>query len=174
MPKKPAKSPSKSYEIGYRRPPKQFQFKRGRSGNPAGINRKTAPAMAPDLKASLERELGKQVKIKRGEQKQSVTQAVAGISELVRQFVNGDHRARRDLLALADKVGVDLTAGQKAAIGSAIAQAVSAEDEALLDEYVENKIQERLSANQMPHLSKPESANEAGPDQPGRERGMSL
>jgi hypothetical protein len=39
MPKKRSNSASGNYEIGYRRPPKRYQFKRGRTANPAGINR---------------------------------------------------------------------------------------------------------------------------------------
>ena len=51
MPKKHIKSPSKSYEVGYRRPPKNFRFRKGRSGNPTG-KRKT-PLISLDLKAQL-------------------------------------------------------------------------------------------------------------------------
>jgi hypothetical protein len=36
MPKKPAADPSKKYEVGYGRPPKSSQWKRGESGNPGG------------------------------------------------------------------------------------------------------------------------------------------
>jgi hypothetical protein len=55
MRKKSSKSDSAAYEVGYRRPPKQHQFQKGRSGNPTGTNRK--PARSPDFKASLERDL---------------------------------------------------------------------------------------------------------------------
>ena len=34
--KKKAKTLSKFYTVGYRRPPKKFQFKTGQSGNPSG------------------------------------------------------------------------------------------------------------------------------------------
>ena len=53
MRKKQRKADSKSYEVGYGRPPKKFQFKPGRSGNPTGTKRK-APSLAADLKALLE------------------------------------------------------------------------------------------------------------------------
>jgi hypothetical protein len=38
-----------SYRVGPGRPPKEFQFKPGRSGNPKGAKRKS-PSIAPDLK----------------------------------------------------------------------------------------------------------------------------
>jgi hypothetical protein len=123
-----------SYEVGYRRPPKQHQFKKGRSGNPAGINQITAGSGAPDLKVSLARELKKHIKIQSGKQTLSVTQAAAGIGELVKQFAKGDHRARRDLILLCDKLGVDLTSREN--LQGALEDALSADDEALLADFV--------------------------------------
>jgi hypothetical protein len=45
-----------------------------------------------------------------------LTHAAAGIEQLVTQFAAGDRYARRDLIALAEKLGFDLTAGQHGAI----------------------------------------------------------
>ena len=55
-------------------------------------------------------------------------------SELVRQFVEGEPRARRDLLALAEEYGIDLAPSKT--IQNALAEALSAEDEALLADFV--------------------------------------
>ncbi len=125
---------SKAYDVGYGRPPKKFQFQRGRSGNPAGINRKADRSSAPDLRASLKRELNKPVKIQHGNTECVVTQGEAGIRELVRQFVEGDARARRDLRAFAEDYGIDLAPSKT--IENALADAVSADDEALLADFV--------------------------------------
>jgi hypothetical protein len=123
--------PDPDYKVGPGRPPKEYQFKPGRSGNPRGAKRKPK-SMAPDLKAALERALNKTVKLKQGEQERIVTMAVAGIEQLVAQFAKGDRHARRDLIALADKLGVDLMAGQHQAID----EALSANHEAILLTYV--------------------------------------
>ena len=131
MPKKRRNSKSVTYQVGYRRPPKQYQFKPGQIANPEGINRKTP--RSPDFKASLERELRKPISIQRGKRTVVVTQEVAGIGELVRQFAKGDHRARRDLVLLCDKYGVDLN---RNALRGALEDALCAEDEALLAEFV--------------------------------------
>src|ERR1700674_1130352 len=93
------------YRVGPGRPPKEFQFKPGQSGNPKGANRKT-PSIAPDLKALFERALSKKVKLRQGEKERIVTKAAAGIEQLVNQFAKGDRHARRDLIVLADKLGV--------------------------------------------------------------------
>ena len=111
---------SEGYKVGPGRPPREHQWKPGQSGNPKGGKRKP-PSIALDLKVALERALNKAVKLKQGEKEQTVTMAVAGIEQLVAQYAKGDHRARRDLIALTDKLGVDLMAGQHHAIQEALA-----------------------------------------------------
>ena len=89
MPNGPVKSQSKSYEVGYGRPPKQSQFKRGQSGNPSGTRRKTS-SIAEDLRPPLIRALYKRV----GE------------------FADGDRLALRDVILLTEILGIDLKAGE--------------------------------------------------------------
>ncbi len=131
MPKKPKPS-SKSYEVGYRRPPKRFQFKKGRSGNPTGKRQRRSNT--PDLKTQLESELTKAVTIRSGKHVRTLTKAAAGIEQLVDQFAKGDRNARRDLFLLAEKLGVALT--NRDALEGALQDALSAEDEALLADFV--------------------------------------
>jgi Family of unknown function (DUF5681) len=134
MPKKRSNSASGTYEVGYCRPPKQHQFQHGQIGNPAGINKKRARSITPDLKVLLERELRKQIKIRHGKQTLTVPQAAAGISKLVRQYVEGDARARRDLILLCEKFGIDLV--NRDALQGALEDALSTEDEAVLADFV--------------------------------------
>jgi Family of unknown function (DUF5681) len=58
--------PNDEYRVGPGRPPREFQFKPGQSGNPMGAKRKTT-SIAPDLKAMLERSLRNTVKLGNGE-----------------------------------------------------------------------------------------------------------
>jgi hypothetical protein len=129
--KKPS---SKSYDIGYGKPPKNHRFRRGESGNPSGKRRK---ASAPDLKALLERALNKKVRLRQGEQDRILSRGAAGIEQLVDQFAAGDRNARRDLMAVAEKLGIDWTAGHWQAIESALEENVAAEDEELLADFVQ-------------------------------------
>jgi Family of unknown function (DUF5681) len=132
-PPTPSATPAsgEEYKVGPGRPPKEFQFKPGRSGNPKGAKRKP-PSMAPDLKLALERALNKPVTLKQGEKERIVTMATAGIEQLVAQFAKGDRHARRDVLAIAEKLGVDLVAGQH----KAIQEALASDHQAILDAYV--------------------------------------
>jgi hypothetical protein len=131
MPKKPKSSPN-SYDVGYRRPPKKFQFKQGRSGNPTGKRKK--PSNTPDLKAQLESELNKAVTIRSGRRLKTLTKAAAGIKQLVDQFAKGDRNARRDLLFLSEKLGVALT--NRDALEGVLQNVLGAEDEELLADFV--------------------------------------
>ncbi len=134
MPKKRSKLAAKPYDVGYRRPPKQFQFKKGQTGNPEGINRKASGSIVPDLRALLQRALSARVKLRRGERDKVETKAAVGIEQLVDQFAKGDPRARRDLILVCEKFGVDLT--NRKALESALDEVLSAEDEALLADFV--------------------------------------
>ena len=69
------------YKVGPGRPPREYRFKPGKSGNPKGAKPKP-PSIAPDLKLALERALNKTVKLKQGEKERIVTMAVAGIEQL--------------------------------------------------------------------------------------------
>jgi hypothetical protein len=79
--------------------------------------------LAADLRALLQRALN--TKTRHGEHEQIVTKAAAGIEKLVTQFAAGDRHARRDLVAMAEKLGLDLTAGQHGAIEKAVTAALA-------------------------------------------------
>ncbi len=116
------------YRVGPGCPPREYQWPKGTSGNPKG-KQKTS-SIAPDLKALLERALNANVK---GERNKMMTKAAAGIEQLVDQFARGDPRGRRDFILLCKTFGIDLTNGQAQSV---IADAISAEDEALLADFV--------------------------------------
>src|SRR5215813_3177744 len=80
------------YRVGPGRPPKEYQFKPGQSGNPKGAKRKQ-PSIALDLKAALQQALNKKVKLKQGDKERLVSMATAGIEQLVAQFAKGERHA---------------------------------------------------------------------------------
>ena len=94
-----ASTSAEDYKVGPGRPPKQYQFKPGQSGNPKGAKRK--PRLLPDLRRLFEQALSEKVTLKQGEKKRNLTMAEAGIKQLVALFAKGDRHARRDVLTYA-------------------------------------------------------------------------
>jgi hypothetical protein len=137
-PKGARRKTSDEDRVGPGRPPREYQFKPGQSGNPTGAKRKTS--LAPDLKATLQRALNEKVRLQQGERERIITKAAAGIAKLVDQFAIGDRYARRDVIALAGKLGVDLAAGHGDAIEKALATTLSADDQALVDDYIRRRL----------------------------------
>jgi hypothetical protein len=81
--------------VGYRRPPKHSQFKKGISGNPRGRRRKRP---APIFKNLMMAELFKQITIGDGGKKSKVTKFELIIIDLVNRSIKGDKDARRRVL----------------------------------------------------------------------------
>jgi hypothetical protein len=127
-----------SYRVGPGYPPREHQFKPGQSGNPAGA-RKRPPSIAPDLKALLQTALSKKVTITIDDKERILSKAAAGIEQLVDQFARGDRHARRDLFDLADKLGLDL--GSKAALEELAGKAITADDEALVADFLRRNLE---------------------------------
>jgi hypothetical protein len=151
------------YRVGPGFPPREHQFKPGQSGNPQGA-RKRPPSIAPDLKILLQTALSKKIALTIGDKERLLTRAAAGIEQLVEQFARGDRYARRDLLDLADKLGLDLGASSKAALEEQLAgKSLAAEDEALVADF--------LKRNAGPTKSGDETLSVAqGPAQPRQQR----
>jgi formate dehydrogenase maturation protein FdhE len=88
---------------GYKNPPKEYQFKKGKSGNPKGRPRKKKqPSYDPglDLIASVHRELGKTISVQENGQHKEVTKLDAFSAQLVAQSVNGKPSQQKMLLGL--------------------------------------------------------------------------
>jgi hypothetical protein len=175
--KRLAKSPSLksnaddgSYRVGPGHPPREFQFKPGQSGNPKGAKRKP-PSVAAELKNLLERTLQRKVKLRQGSSEKLVTLAAAGIEQLVSQFAKGDRHARRDLIVLAEKLGVDLAAGHGEAIREALVGTFAASDQALLNDYLERHQPKRDFSPDPIDTDKGRSETDGSQTAPERARG---
>ena len=144
---------AEEYRVGPGRPPKEYQFKPGQSGNPKGARGKPN-SIAPGLKHLFERALSGKVTLRQGEQEKIVTKVAAGIEQLVNQFAKGDRHARRDLIHLAEKLGVNLMAGQGDELRHTVAAAVSANDKALLDDYVRRRSAQPFEPDENPRPEK--------------------
>ena len=88
---------------GYKNPPKEHQFKKGKSGNPKGRPRKQkqpSSDLSLDIMASLHRELAKTISVQENGQHRKITKLDAFSAQLVAQSVNGKPSQQKMLLSL--------------------------------------------------------------------------
>jgi hypothetical protein len=84
-----------SYEIGYKRPPKATQWKKGQSGNPRG-----RAAGQRNLKTELLEEISEIIPIREGGARKKVSKLRALIKAQIAKAIQGDSRATALLLSL--------------------------------------------------------------------------
>ena len=88
---------------GYKNPPVEHQFKKGKSGNPKGRPRKKKQSSSDpglDLIASVHRELRKSVFVQENGKHREITKLDAFSAQLVAQSVNGKPSQQKMLLSL--------------------------------------------------------------------------
>ena len=91
------------YKVGYGKPPKSGQFKRGKSGNPKGRPRGSLK-LATDLAA----ELNEQITVREDGKPRRVSKQRALIKSLMAKALQGDIRANSAVLSLYARVINDL------------------------------------------------------------------
>jgi hypothetical protein len=87
-----------NYDVGYGKPPKKCQFKRGQSGNPSG-----RPKGALNFHAELLEELAELTTVQEADRDVTVSKQRACIKALVAAAIRGDMRACGVLLSLCPR-----------------------------------------------------------------------
>jgi hypothetical protein len=90
---------TKDYEVGYQKPPKQSQFKPGKSGNPMG-----RPKGTKDLATDLREELSQMIQVTENGKPQRISKQRAVLKALSAKAVKGDTRAIGIILNLLPSV----------------------------------------------------------------------
>jgi hypothetical protein len=149
-----ANKPDEEYRVGPGRPPKEFQFKPGQSGNPKGARRKSK-SIAPDLKAHLQDALNSKINLVQDDKERIVTKAAAGIEQVVNAFADGDRHALRAVLDMARRLNVDLLGGPTQGNGPSPHASSSAEDKAILADFIRRhgKARDAEAEPSQPHQS---------------------
>jgi hypothetical protein len=94
--------PNSDYAVGYGRPPVHSRFKPGQSGNPAG-RRKGQPS----VQELLLREAARLVKVKRGDEFETVTKNEVVVRQLFQKAMQGDLNAMRLMFMAMNATPVD-------------------------------------------------------------------
>jgi hypothetical protein len=87
--------------------------------------------MLPDVRQAFEQAINKKVSVPRGDKMVLMTRVEIGLELLLNQFAKGDRHARRDLMALADKPGIDFLAKHK----QTLERALTPNYQTILDSY---------------------------------------
>lgn len=93
----------KNSEVGYRKPPKTRQFKKGQSGNPKGRPKaKTVSDMTPIMEAIL----AESVQILENGQLRTISNLEAIWRARIKRALSGDRRAIKVIFSYAQKAGL--------------------------------------------------------------------
>lgn len=118
------KKMNEEYEVGYGKPPKKNQFKKGQSGNPNGRPRKSR-----SRSTLMEEELNLQITVKEGNQTIMMRKSEAVIKQLVNKAIKGDARAAKIVLEHLEEVEPE----------SKVAQAISNNDREILNGFLKTQ-----------------------------------
>src|SRR5690349_6441483 len=116
-----------SYEIGYCKPPKRTQFKKGQSGN-----RKGRPRGQPNFRTAVREALEEKITIREGNRTRTVSKMDAIIQVTFNKALKGDARGLVAFLQLARSAGL---MDEEPELSST--ESISAEDEAILAGFLE-------------------------------------
>jgi hypothetical protein len=124
--KKPSSgAPNSSYDVGYGKPPKANQFRKGRTGNPRG--RKQGEE---NIISAFKRHVLKRVKIKEGDQARSITLAEVVVLKNYNAALQKNPFAMSNIFRLAETSGefVDRTDAKQVGRPIAVPQKVTMEE----------------------------------------------
>lgn len=94
--------PGRAYEVGYKKPPKRTQFKKGQSGNPKG-----RPKGAKSLQTIARRLLTEKISVRTARGENRVTRIEAMMMKLIESASKGDFRALQAMFTLYQQVMPD-------------------------------------------------------------------
>lgn len=89
-----------TYEIGYRRPPKSGQFKKGQSGNPKG-----RPKGSKNFMTLLDQELDQKITVNENGRKKEITRMQAVVKRMVADTLQGNMRTLMTMVEIMRRHG---------------------------------------------------------------------
>lgn len=120
---------SDGQDVGYGKPPKKHQFKKGKSGNPKG-----RPKGAKSFGSAVRKQLGEKVQLIQNGKPRKVSKADAVIMRVMKDALEGKPRAQTEILKLAQTYLPDDTQSE------GLEQPVGAEDQALIHAFVKRML----------------------------------
>ena len=118
-------------EVGYGKPPKKYQFKPGKSGNPKG-----RPKGTRNLVTDLAEELSESIQVNEGGKVKKISKQRAMIKAQVAKALKGDVRAANTLLNLIPRA-------EESQQAQALAEELSKTDQEILAEFTKRFIESK-------------------------------
>lgn len=124
----PQEMKDQEYTVGYGKPPKSTQFKKGQSGNPNG-----RPKGAKGLNSIVKQHLLERVAVRTGKGTKRITRIEALVLKLLEAAGNGEHRALVQLMSMYADAVPEVTTEQSA-LGES--SRMTETDEAILAQFL--------------------------------------
>jgi hypothetical protein len=129
-------SKEKKYKTGPGFPPNEHKWKKGcPSPYPKGRPRKV-PSREPEIRKIFEEALNQKIQVTKADKKIMMTRLAMGFEQLAIQWAKGDRYARRDVLAYAAELGIDLQP-------KAVAAALGIDQQALIEAAVQRRLKQQ-------------------------------
>lgn len=87
---------AKDYEVGYQKPPKEHQYRKGSSGNPNG-----RPKGRSDYLIEIRRALNQKVVVMQQGKRRRISKIELALEQLVNKAAKGDARSIQEVIKLA-------------------------------------------------------------------------
>ena len=120
--------------VGYKRPPKNTQFKKGQTGNPKG-----RPKNIRNFTTDLRDELSELITVRENGQERKITKLRALVKALVAAAIKGDMRAANAIVTFSTKS----VAGAE---DMAPTTDTTTDDQDIIDAFVERELKRRRTA----------------------------
>lgn len=130
---KKSKKPDADYEVGFGKPPKATQFKKGQSGNKKG-----RPKESVSFALKLEKAMSEKVEVREGGRARKMSKIDVMIQNLLARGMKGDQQAVSTLVRLMKETGQTRPAEQEPRQGKMVAFPIPMPSpllQALADEY---------------------------------------
>ena len=97
------------YKVGYKKPPQEYRFKKGKSGNPSGKPKRPKPYKSENVferesDAILREELNRQYKVKSGNREKRMSAKRALIRQNIQESLRGNRACLKLLMAKMDRI----------------------------------------------------------------------
>jgi hypothetical protein len=108
----PRRRPGEKQNVGYGRPPINYRWKPGQSGNPLGLRKRSK-----NLRSAIEKILTDKITIREGNKVRRVTRIEAVILKQLSQALAGNHKAIQAVYASAKTFGLLEVRPEKLVVG---------------------------------------------------------